>query len=47
MAGKLHLAYVYIEIGETGKAAALLNEVIRGGDASQVERARQLQGKLG
>lgn len=47
VAGKLHLAYVYIEIGETGKAAALLNEVIRGGDASQVERARQLQGKLG
>lgn len=47
IAGKLHLAYVYIEIGETGKAAALLDEVIRGGDASQVEQARRLQGKLG
>lgn len=47
MAGKLHLAYVYIEIGETGKAAALLDEVIRDGDASQVEQARLLKGKLG
>lgn len=47
IAGKLHLAYVYIEIGETGKAAALLDEVIRDGDASQVEQARRLQGKLG
>jgi len=47
MAGKLHLAYVYIEIGEAGKAAALLDEVICGGDASQVEQARQLQGNLG
>lgn len=46
-AGKLHLAYVYIEIGETGKAEALLDEVIRDGDASEVEQARQLKGKLG
>lgn len=47
IAGKLHLAYVYIEIGETGKAGALLDEVIRDGDASEVEQARQLKGKLG
>jgi len=47
VAGKLHLAYVYIEIGETAKAAALLGEVIRDGDDSQVEQARLLQGKLG
>lgn len=47
VAGKLHLAYVYIEIGETGKAEALLEEVIRDGDASEVEQARQLKGKLG
>jgi len=47
VAGKLHLAYVYIEIGESAKAAALLGEVIRDGDESQVEQARLLQGKLG
>ncbi len=46
-AGKLHLAYAYIEMGESEKASSLLDEVIRDGDAGQVERARSLQGKLG
>ena len=47
IAGKLHLACVYIEIGESEKAEVLLDEVIRRGDTSQIERARQLKGKLG
>ena len=47
IAGQLHLAYAYIEIGESEKASDLLDEVIRDGNAEQVERAHSLQGKLG
>ena len=46
VAGRLHLAYAYIEIGESEKASGLLDEVIRDGNAEQIERARSLQGKL-
>ena len=47
VAGQLHLAYAYIEIGESEKASSLLDEVVRNGNAEQIERARSLQGKLG
>ena len=47
VAGQLHLAYAYIEMGESEKASGLLAEVIRNGNAEQVARARSLQGKLG
>ena len=46
-AGQLHLAYAYLEMGESKKASKLLDEVIRNGNAEQVGRARSLQGKLG
>ena len=47
VAGQLHLAYAYIETGESDKAARLLDEVIRKGNARQVERARELKRQLG
>ena len=42
MASKLDLASAYGEIGDKEGARELLQEVVRGGDASQQQRAREL-----
>jgi pilus assembly protein FimV len=47
MATKLDLASAYEEIGDKEGARELLDEVIKGGDASQQQRARGMLTKLG
>jgi pilus assembly protein FimV len=42
MASKLDLASAYGEIGDKEGARELLQEVVRGGDASQQRKAREL-----
>lgn len=46
MTTKLDLAEAYREIGDKEGALELLEEVIRGGNDSQIERARDMLGKL-
>jgi len=47
MATKLDLASAYEEIGDKEGARELLQEVLKGGDASQQQRARTMLGKIG
>jgi pilus assembly protein FimV len=47
MATKLDLASAYEEIGDKEGARELLQEVLKGGDASQQQRARAMLGKIG
>jgi pilus assembly protein FimV len=46
MATKLDLASAYQEIGDREGARELLEEVIKGGDSEQSEKARALLQKL-
>jgi pilus assembly protein FimV len=46
MSTKLDLAAAYQEIGDREGARELLDEVIRGGSASQIERAKDMLSKL-
>lgn len=47
MATKLDLALAYSDIGDKDGARELLEEVVRNGDPTQANRARQLIGELG
>lgn len=47
VATKLDLAKAYEEMGDKGGARDLLNEVLKDGDAAQLEEARRLLAKLG
>ena len=47
MATKLDLAAAYRDIGDADGARELLEEVIKGGDAAQIDHARRLIGELG
>ena len=47
MATKLDLALAYSDIGDKDGARELLEEVVRNGDQTQADRARQLIGELG
>ena len=47
MATKLDLASAYEEIGDSEGARELLQEVLKGGDAEQQQRAQMMLGKLG
>src|SRR6185312_12331466 len=42
MAIKLHLAFAYVDIGDKEGALLLLEEVIQGGNAEQIEQAKSL-----
>jgi len=46
MATKLDLAIAYQEIGDKEGARELLEEVVKGGDPDQAEKAKNLLGKL-
>jgi pilus assembly protein FimV len=46
MSTKLDLAEAYQEIGDKEGALELLEEVIRGGNDSQIERAKDMMSKL-